>query len=155
MPDATFDYVIAGGGSAGCALAARLSEDPDVTVCLLEAGPSDVGDDDILVLSEWMHLLDSGYDWDYPVEPQERGNSFMRHARAKVLGGCSSHNSCIAFLPPAEALDDWVAPIATQSSSASGGGRNAMQELCDEHPPSTLARACRMNELPRSCGSTG
>ena len=103
-----FDYVIAGGGTAGCALAARLSEDPDVTVCLLEAGPSDVGDDNILVLSEWMHLLDSGYDWDYPVEPQERGNSFMRHARGKVLGGCSSHNSCIAFLPPAECLDEWV-----------------------------------------------
>jgi len=104
----TFDYVIAGGGTAGCALAARLSEDPDVTVCLLEAGPSDVGDDNILMLSEWMHLLDSGYDWDYPVEPQERGNSFMRHARGKVLGGCSSHNSCIAFLPPAECLDEWV-----------------------------------------------
>jgi choline oxidase len=109
MSDAgTFDYVIAGGGTAGCVLAARLSEDPDVTVCLLEAGPSDVGDDNILVLSEWMHLLDSGYDWDYPVEPQERGNSFMRHARAKVLGGCSSHNSCIAFWPPAECLDEWV-----------------------------------------------
>ena len=118
MPDGTFDYVIAGGGSAGCALAARLSEDAGVTVCLLEAGPSDVGDDDILVLSEWMHLLDSGYDWDYPVEPQERGNSFMRHARAKVLGGCSSHNSCIAFLPPAEALDDWVEMGATGWSSA-------------------------------------
>ena len=110
---ATFDYVIAGGGTAGCVLAARLSEDPDVTVCLLEAGPSDVGDDKILVLAEWMHLLDSGYDWDYPVEPQERGNSFMRHARGKVLGGCSSHNSCIAFHPPAEALDEWVAMGAT------------------------------------------
>src|SRR6476661_4749275 len=109
MSDNVFDYVIAGGGTAGCALAARLSEDQDVTVCVLEAGPTDVGDDNILVLSEWMHLLDSGYDWDYPVEPQERGNSFMRHARAKVLGGCSSHNSCIAFWPPAEALDDWEA----------------------------------------------
>ncbi len=106
---AEFDYVIAGGGTAGCVLAARLSEDPPgVTVCLIEAGPSDVGDDAILDLSAWMHLLDSGYDWDYPVEPQERGNSFMRHARAKVLGGCSSHNSCIAFWPPAEALDEWV-----------------------------------------------
>ena len=108
-----FDYVIAGGGTAGCVLAARLSEDPDVSVCLIEAGPSDVGDDAILMLSEWMHLLDSGYDWDYPVEPQERGNSFMRHARAKVLGGCSSHNSCIAFHPPAEALDEWVGMGAT------------------------------------------
>jgi choline oxidase len=119
MADAgTFDYVIAGGGTAGCALAARLSEDPDVTVCVLEAGPSDVGDDNILVLSEWMHLLDSGYDWDYPVEPQERGNSFMRHARAKVLGGCSSHNSCIAFLPPAACLDEWVTMGADGWSAA-------------------------------------
>ena len=50
--------------------------------------PVDVGDDDILQLNRWMGLLESGYDWDYPVEPQESGNSFMRHARAKVLGGC-------------------------------------------------------------------
>ncbi len=119
MSDAgTFDYVIAGGGTAGCVLAARLSEDPSVTVCLVEAGPSDVGDENILVLSEWMHLLDSGYDWDYPVEPQERGNSFMRHARAKVLGGCSSHNSCIAFWPPAECLDEWVTMGADGWSAA-------------------------------------
>jgi choline dehydrogenase len=105
---ATFDYVVVGGGSAGCALAARLSEDPSVTVCLLEAGPSDVDDPNILQLGEWMHLLDSGYDWDYLVEPQEKGNSFLRHARAKVLGGCSSHNSCIAFWTPREDLDEWA-----------------------------------------------
>ncbi len=109
MAAAEFDYIIVGGGSAGCVLAARLTEDPGVTVCLVEAGPTDVGDDAILALPEWMHLLDSGYDWDYPVEPQERGNSFLRHARARVLGGCSSHNSCIAFWPPAESLDEWAA----------------------------------------------
>ncbi|GGG07803.1 choline oxidase [Rhodococcoides trifolii] len=113
MTERTFDYVIAGGGTAGCVLAARLSEDPSVTVALVEAGPTDVDNKAILELSEWMHLLDSGYDWDYPVEPQEKGNSFMRHARAKVLGGCSSHNSCIAFHTPAEALDDWEAMGAT------------------------------------------
>ncbi|KZF04098.1 GMC family oxidoreductase [Rhodococcus sp. EPR-147] len=113
MTDTQFDYVVAGGGTAGCVLAARLSEDPSVSVCLVEAGPTDVGDKAILELAEWMHLLDSGYDWDYPVEPQERGNSFMRHARARVLGGCSSHNSCIAFHPPAETLDDWAAAGAT------------------------------------------
>lgn len=107
------DYVIAGGGTAGCVLAARLSEDPNVTVCLIEAGPTDVDDPNILVLSEWMHLLDSGYDWDYPVQPQEKGNSFLRHARAKVLGGCSSHNSCIAFWPLAQGLRDWEAAGAT------------------------------------------
>ena len=56
-----------------------------------------------------MFLLDSGYDWDYLVEPQEKGNSFLRHARARVLGGCSSHNSCIAFWTPREDLDEWAA----------------------------------------------
>ena len=78
-------------------------------MCLLEAGPSDVDDPAILQLADWMALLDSGYDWDYLIEPQERGNSFMRHARAKVLGGCSSHNSCIAFWTPREDLDEWAA----------------------------------------------
>ncbi|MBB3661699.1 choline dehydrogenase-like flavoprotein [Prauserella sediminis] len=102
-----FDYVVVGGGSAGAAVASRLSEDPDVTVCLLEAGPSDVDDRNILELKRWMALLESGYDWDYLIEPQESGNSFMRHARARVLGGCSSHNSCIAFWAPAEDLDEW------------------------------------------------
>ena len=104
-----FDYVIAGGGTAGCVVAARLSEDPSVSVCLIEAGPTDEGDQAILRLEDWMYLLDSGYDWDYLVEPQEKGNSFLRHARAKVLGGCSSHNSCIAFWTPREDLDEWAA----------------------------------------------
>ncbi|WP_105566540.1 GMC family oxidoreductase [Microbacterium halophytorum] len=103
----TFDYVIVGGGSAGAAVAARLSEDPQVTVGLLEAGPSDTDQDVVLQLNRWMELLESGFDWDYPIEEQENGNSFMRHARAKVLGGCSSHNSCIAFWAPREDLDEW------------------------------------------------
>ncbi|QUH00573.1 GMC family oxidoreductase N-terminal domain-containing protein [Saccharopolyspora erythraea] len=111
--DDVFDYVVVGGGSAGAAVAARLSEDPGVTVCLLEAGPSDVGDKAILELNRWMGLLESGYDWDYLIEPQVNGNSFMRHARARVLGGCSSHNSCIAFWAPAEDLDEWESMGAT------------------------------------------
>ena len=65
-----------------------------------------------------MYLLDSGYDWDYLIEPQEKGNSFLRHARAKVLGGCSSHNSCIAFWTPKEDLDEWAAEGCEGWSSA-------------------------------------
>ena len=108
-PDAPqeFDYLVVGGGSAGAVVAARLSEDPSVAVGLIEAGPHDRGIDEVLTLSRWMELLESGYDWDYPVEEQENGNSHMRMARAKVLGGCSSHNSCIEFWAPAEDLDEW------------------------------------------------
>ncbi|MDF0532253.1 GMC family oxidoreductase N-terminal domain-containing protein [Tsukamurella sp. 8F] len=124
MGDNEFDYVVVGGGSGGAAVAARLSEDPAVTVCLLEAGPSDIGDDAILRLDRWMELLESGYDWDYPIEPQASGNSHMRHARAKVLGGCSSHNSCIAFWAPREDLDSWE-----YDHGAAGWGADSVYRL--------------------------
>lgn len=80
---AEFDYIVVGGGSAGAAVASRLSEDPAVEVALVEAGPDDRGLEEILQLDRWMELLESGYDWDYPIEEQEHGNSFMRHARPR------------------------------------------------------------------------
>lgn len=120
METTEFDYLVVGGGSAGAALAARLSEDPEVQVALIEAGPDDRGLDEVLQLDRWMELLESGYDWDYPVEPQPHGNSFMRHARAKVLGGCSSHNSCIAFWPPREDLDEWATKFGCAGWDAAG-----------------------------------
>ncbi|PCC27804.1 choline oxidase, partial [Glutamicibacter sp. BW80] len=107
MENTDFDYIVIGGGSAGAAVAARLSEDPAVRVALVEAGPDDRGIEEVLQLNRWMELLESGLDWDYPIEAQENGNSFMRHSRAKVMGGCSSHNSCIAFWAPREDLDEW------------------------------------------------
>ncbi|GLY05574.1 GMC oxidoreductase [Actinoplanes sp. NBRC 101535] len=105
--------VVVGGGTAGSVVAARLSADPGVRVCLVEGGPSDVGDDNVLLLRNWLNLLESPYDYDYPTVEQPRGNSHIRHSRARVLGGCSSHNTMISFLPPAEDFADWVAAGAT------------------------------------------
>ncbi len=103
-----YDYVIVGGGTAGCVLAARLTEDPDCRVCVIEGGPSDVGDERILRLRNWINLLGSEFDYGYTTVEQPRGNSHILHSRARVLGGCSSHNTVISFLPLPEDLDDWV-----------------------------------------------
>ncbi|QPP07984.1 oxidoreductase [Streptomyces bathyalis] len=103
-----YDYVIVGGGTAGCVLAARLSEDPDCRVCVIEGGPSDVGDENVLRLRNWINLLDTDYDYRYPTVEQPRGNSHILHSRARVLGGCSSHNTLISFLPFPHELEEWV-----------------------------------------------
>lgn len=102
-----YDYVIVGGGTAGCVLAARLTEDENVTVAVIEGGPSDVGDEKILNLRNWINLLETEYDYDYPTVEQPNGNSHIRHSRAKVLGGCSSHNTLICFNPLPQDFDEW------------------------------------------------
>jgi choline oxidase len=104
-----FDYVVVGGGTAGAVVAARLAERPEARVCLLEAGPSDENNRRVLELREWPSLLGSELDYDYVIENQERGNSRIRHSRGRMLGGCSSHNSAIAFRAPDADLQRWVA----------------------------------------------
>ena len=104
-----YDYVIAGGGTAGAVVAARLSEDPRVTVGLLEWGPDDSREPRALQLRRWSEMLEGEYDLDYASVQQPRGNSHIRQARARILGGCSSHNTMIALLPPAADFDRWAA----------------------------------------------
>lgn len=104
-----FDYIVVGGGTAGAVVAARLAEQTGVHVAVFEAGPSDEGDEAILTLRNWPKLLRTPLDFDYLIEPQLRGNGRIRHARGKMLGGCSSHNSCIAFWPPEADLCAWEA----------------------------------------------
>lgn len=82
-------------------------------VCLVEGGPSDAGDERVLNLRNWINLLGGELDYDYPTVEQPNGNSHIRHSRARVLGGCSSHNTLISFRPFAADLDEWVAAGAT------------------------------------------
>ncbi|MBV2365096.1 GMC family oxidoreductase [Streptomonospora nanhaiensis] len=104
-----YDYVIVGGGTAGSVIANRLTEDPGTTVCVIEGGPSDLGLERVLRLRDWLDLLGGDLDYGYTTVEQPRGNSHIVHSRARVLGGCSSHNTLISFRPFPQDLDDWVA----------------------------------------------
>lgn len=103
-----FDYVIVGAGSAGCALAARLSEDPGASVCLLEAGPRDTHPL-IRVPFGILWLMHSRtLNWRYYTAPQERLNGRrLFWPRGRTLGGSSSSNAmCYTRGHPAD-YDAW------------------------------------------------
>lgn len=105
-----YDYIIVGGGTAGCVLASRLSTYlPERKVLMIEAGPSDYTLSNVLNLREWLSLLGGDLDYDYGTTEQPNGNSHIRHSRAKVLGGCSSHNTLISFRPFRHDMERWVA----------------------------------------------
>lgn len=97
-----FDVLVLGGGTAGCVTAARLSEDPGRTVCLIEAGPDygpyDAGGwpDDILD-PRWLAF---SHAWETDREDRSQ-------LRARILGGCSSHNACVVLEGAPADYDEW------------------------------------------------
>jgi choline dehydrogenase-like flavoprotein len=103
-----FDYLVVGGGTAGCIVAARLAEDPAFSVGLVEWGPSDEHEPRARSIRRWAEMLEGEYDLDYRSVPQERGNSGIRQARLRILGGCSTANTMIAWRPRAADLQEWV-----------------------------------------------
>jgi choline dehydrogenase len=86
-----YDYVIVGGGSAGCVVAARLAEDPGSRVLLIEAGPEATDLEDVQVPAAFSRLFRSRYDWNYVTLPQERAEARPVYwPRGKLLGGSSA-----------------------------------------------------------------
>lgn len=105
----TFDYVIVGAGSAGCTLANRLTEDPDITVCLLEAGGTHKHFSVWVPSALLLNVLLKARNWHYETTPQAGLNGRRGYQpRGKVLGGSSSLNAMIYMRGNAKDYDAWA-----------------------------------------------
>ena len=104
----TFDYVIVGSGSAGCVLAGRLSEDPTVSVCLLEAGGSD-RNLNVLIPAAFSKLFRTDRDWAYLSDPEPglMGRRLFM-PRGKMIGGSSSMNAMLYVRGNRADYDGWA-----------------------------------------------
>jgi choline dehydrogenase len=109
-----FDYIIIGGGSAGCIIANRLSADPAVKVALVEAGPSDLRFPTslkaVLPIGNIFLLPHAKYNWQYEFKGGAGVDSrSIPCPRGKMLGGCSSVNGSVYIRGHRSDYDDWLA----------------------------------------------
>jgi choline dehydrogenase len=133
---ASYDYVIVGGGSAGCVVASRLAAaSPDATVALIEAGPNGRGVAQIVDPPSWTKLSGTALDWGYAYQPAETvAGRPIAIPRGKVLGGCSATNAMQWYRGHPADYDAWEAvgaagwnyramlPYLRRSEDWEGGG---------------------------------
>jgi len=110
----SYDYIVVGAGSSGCVVAARLSENPDVSVLLLEAGRSDrtalCRKPGMVSIIHTVPEVKKKFDWGYYTEPRgETLNRRMPYVRGKVLGGSSAINGMVFVRGNRANFDEWAA----------------------------------------------
>jgi len=99
----TYDFIVCGGGSAGCVVARRLAENPEVSVLLLEAGGSDRVPS-VIDSTQWMWNIATERDWGYKAQPSPTLNGRTPLLpMGKLLGGASSINGSVRPTPIAAA----------------------------------------------------
>jgi choline dehydrogenase len=105
----TYDHIVVGGGSAGCLIAARLSEDAARRVLLIEAGGADIDRPSIDDPTRWYSNLGSDIDWRYRTVPQRNADGRVFECnRGKVLGGSSSINATVWVWGHPTDFDYWA-----------------------------------------------
>jgi choline dehydrogenase-like flavoprotein len=109
----SFDFVVVGAGTAGCVVAARLSEEPDRRVLLIEAG-GDRGPDAMSVPAMWPTLVGSQVDWGLQTVPQAGlDGAVLPYPQGKVLGGSSGINAMAHLRADRSSYDHWANEGAT------------------------------------------
>ncbi len=104
-----FDYIIVGAGSAGCVLASRITENPDIDVCVLEAGPQDRSWELQMPAAFSRPLVSDRFNWAYQTQPEiYMNNRVMDCPRGRVIGGSSSINGMCYIRGHAADYDRWA-----------------------------------------------
>ncbi|KAI9145213.1 putative dehydrogenase [Paraphysoderma sedebokerense] len=115
-----FDFIIAGGGTAGCVLASRLAEDKDVSILVLEAGKSDAYDLRSKIPPLFTTIFENSGDWAIKTAPQKNlHDRVLLWPRGKMLGGCSSINAQMYLRGSNEIYDDWAKEVNDPSWAGS------------------------------------
>lgn len=106
----SFDIIVVGGGTAGCVIASRLSENTSLRILLLEAGSDNNNDPKVLTpLRSFEMLGDATYDWNYRTSPQQCANGrIFNQTRGRMLGGSSAINSNSLVYPNEAMFDTWA-----------------------------------------------
>ncbi len=162
-----FDYIVIGSGSAGCAVAARLSENPDVSVLLLEAG-GDGDDPRIRTPAAFGSLVNTRFDWGFRTAPQtELHNRQIYFPRGRAIGGTGAINYMIYLRGHPSDYDQWrqlgcegwswndVLPYFKRSED----NRTHVDDLHGQDGPIVVDRQSELNELTdiflEACQDTG
>lgn len=103
-----YDFVVCGGGTAGCVVAARLAEDASQKILVIEAGPHSENLENVHMAGGWSQLFDKDTDWNVISEKVPGvNNRQVKLSRGKFLGGCSGCNGTLCIRGSKQDYDDW------------------------------------------------